>query len=110
MKPPQAYCRASSALSSPVADGAVLQGGGVAVKPNDIGNDLLRVAAAARRSATSPSPLKSTATPPGTIRSIISRWPKQAATALKMRSRMTPQCACMSEKEASLQIAPMSPK
>ena len=37
----------------------------------------------------------SRATPPGTIASIISRWPKQASAARKTRSRRMPLCACM---------------
>ncbi len=66
-----------------------------------------RSARAARRR---PSRPRSAATPPGTTRSIISRWPKQASAARSTRSRSTPQWACISAKEASLQMAPMSPK
>ncbi len=51
-----------------------------------------------------------TDTPPGTTRSIISRWPKAVRHARSTRSRSTPQCACISVNDASLQTAPMSPR
>ena len=67
-------------------------------------------AARSSRMRVAPSGRRSLATPPGTTRSIISRWPKQASAARNTCSRKMPQCACMSENEASLQMAPMSPK
>jgi hypothetical protein len=52
----------------------------------------------------------STATPPGTMQSIISRCPKQALATRSTCSRRMLQWAWISEKEASLQMAPMSPR
>ena len=40
----------------------------------------------------------SRATPPGTMASIISRWPKQVSAARNVRSRKIPQCACIMRK------------
>ena len=63
-----------------------------------------------RPDAAAPPEPRSVATPPGTTRSIINRCPKQVSAARSTRSRRMPQCAFMSENEASLQMAPMSPK
>ena len=74
------------------------------------GNARRIVAQQRRGSPRAPGASRSAATPPGTTRSIISRWPKQARAARSTCSRSTPQCACMSAKAASLQMAPMSPR
>ena len=44
------------------------------------------------------------------MQSIISRWPKQPAAQRSTRSRSMPQCASMMLNDASLQIAPKSPR
>ena len=92
------------------ADGAVLQRGGLVVELHQ-----RREARAYRRRSAHgcrrhPSESRSTATPPGTMQSIIRRWPKQAAAQRSTRSRSMPQCASMRLNDASLQIAPKSPR
>ena len=53
---------------------------------------------------------RSSAVPPGTTASIISRCPKQKSAMRNVRSRRMPQRACMIANDASLQMAPISPK
>jgi hypothetical protein len=58
--------------------------------------------------AAMPAGSRSVATPPGTMRSIIRRWPKPVSAARRTCSRRMPVWACISAKAASLQTAPMS--
>ena len=98
-----------AAMHDASADGAILQRSRIVIKLDKAGNrrrtclskSLTDVRKSVRRSA---------ATPPGTTWSIISRCPKQLAAARKTSSRSAPQWACISENEASLQMAPISPK
>ena len=83
----------------PVVDGAVLQRGGVVVELDQLGKRAADLGEQRRRSPPTPSAARSRATPPGTMRSIISRWPKQASAARSTRSRSMPQWACISAKD-----------
>ena len=67
----------------PVVDGAVLQRSGVVVELDQPRKHFARIRRAARATARRPSAAISRATPPGTMTSIISRWPKQASAARK---------------------------
>ena len=69
-----------------------------------------RSSAISARSASAPIAERSQAVPPGTMQSIISRWPKATAVARSTRSRRMAQCACIRPNEASLQMAPTSPR
>ena len=91
-------------------DRAVLQRGGVVVELDQLREAAAdsRSGAAQRRDAVVRRGRRRRR--PATIRSIISRWPKQASAARSTRSRSTPQWACISANAASLQIAPMSPR
>ena len=74
------------------------------------GGKRARISSISARIRAAPSADRSTATPPGTMQSIIRRWPKQAAAQRSTRSRSMPQCASMMLNDASLQIAPKSPR
>ena len=90
-------------------DRAILQRGGAVVELDQRREARADLAISARIAST-PAARRSAATPPGTTRSIIRRWPKAASAARSTRSRRMPQWACMMAKDASLQIAPMSPR
>ena len=105
-----AECARQSRRQIAGGDGAVLERGGAVVNRDQLGeaaaHGLEQLANAA-----APPGARSSATPPGTMRSIIKRWPKQACAARRVRSRNMPHCDMqISENEASLQIAPISPK
>ena len=69
-----------------------------------------RTSAIRARSFSVPCSSRSRVTPPGVIRSIISRCPKHESAHLRTRSRSAAQWVSIKGNAASLQIAPMSPK
>ena len=76
-KPPAANCRGQLGRQDAGADRAVLQRGGVLVEL-DQRREIAADRATEPADAAAPPASRSTATPPGTTRSIISRWPKAA--------------------------------
>ena len=67
----------SSGVTMPVVHGAVLQRRLVVVDPHDLGERVAELAEQGRGSGRRRRLDRSAATPPGTMRSIIRRWPKQ---------------------------------
>ena len=91
------------------ADGAILERRGVVVELDQLGKvgaQILEKSGYRQRAIAR----QIDATPPGTTRSIISRWPKQLSAARSTYSRSSAHCACSMAKAASLQMAPISPK
>src|SRR5579883_3517119 len=88
---------------------AILQRGRVVIELDQARKRCRKILSASRRIAVASRPT-SAATPPGITRSIIRRCPQQASAARSTCSRKRPQCVCMIANDASLQMAPISPK
>ena len=74
-------------------DGAVLKGGGVVVDLDHAREAGRAPSRSAHGQLSMPPSPRSSVTPPGTMRSIISLWPKQACAARSVRSRRMPHSA-----------------